>query len=240
MGGNAPEEEIAMSIETFPNLPITAVALDPEPSTITTRGKPPQLRDRVEFGGPLVTAITEEYHKEDADLQAFLVARADSYRFVLAHMSVNFPPINPPLSRASVEVNLSDDANSGFTLAYSIFPTHLGSPYEVTRGYELGPELTIGPVAAKAGTASATTVEHGIRDFIVGGPELSAHPAWIFQPTPVQKLVGSTRLVMVIRVPVGRSGALTVDLHAALKRRFLKREVPLPGSDAARPGLVTF
>jgi hypothetical protein len=155
-------------------------------------------------------------------------------------MSVNFPLGKPPLSRARVEVNLSDDANSGSTLAYSIFPTHLGSPYEVTQGYEIGPELTVGPVAAKAGTASTTVTEHGIRHFVDGGPELSAHPAWTFQPTPVQKLVGSTRLVMVIRVPVGRSGALTVDLHAAIKRRFIKRQVPLPGSEAARPGLVTF
>jgi hypothetical protein len=240
VGGNAPEEEIAMSIETFPDLPISAVALDLEPSTITTRSKPVRLEDRVEFGGPIVTSITEDYHKDDTDLQAFLVARASSYRFVLAHMSVNFPPKEPSLSQASVQVNLSDDANSGLTLAYSIFPTHLRSPYEVTRGYELGPELTIGPVAAKVGTFSSTTVEHGTRDFIFGGPELSAHPAWIFQPTPVQKLIGSTRLVMVIQIPVGRSGTLTVNLNAALKQRFRKREVPLPGTDAARPGLVTF
>ena len=197
-----------MLIETFPILPVSAVALDPDPLTIAKRRRPPPLTDRVEFGGPLVTAITHKYHKEDADLQAFLVARADSYRFVLAHMSVNFRPNDPPLSRASVEVNLTDDTNSGLTLAYSIFPTHLGSPYEVSRGYEFGPELTIGPVTARAGTVSTTTVDHGTRDFVVGGPELSAHPAWIFQPTTVQKLVGSTRLVMVIQIPVGRTGAL--------------------------------
>jgi hypothetical protein len=229
-----------MPNETFPDLPTSAVALNLEPLTITTRKQPPPLKGRVEFGGPLVTEITKKYHEDDADLQAFLKSRAASYRFVLAHMSVNFPPGKPPLTQASVQVNLSDDANSGLTLAYSIFPTRLSSPYEVAKGYEVGPELTIGPVKGKLGSFSAKTTEKGARDFVVGGPELSAHPAWIFQSTPAQKITGSTRLVMVIQIPVGRTGTLTVSLNAALKERFWKRQIPLPGADDARPGLVTF
>lgn len=156
-------------------------------------------------------------------------------------MSVNFPPSHPPaLSGASVQISLEDDGNTGETLAFSLFPTQAGTNYEVTKGFSLAPTLTVGPVAAGLGSADFSHKDQGTRDFVVGGPELSAHPAWIFQPTPVQELRGSTRLVMVIQVPVGRTGTLGVDLHAQVEKgRFRKRQIPLPGATEASPKAVS-
>ena len=105
----------------------------------------------------------------------------------------------------------------------------------------VAPTLTVGPVAAGLGSADVSTHDQGTRDFVVGGPELSAHPAWIFQPTPVQELVGSTRLVMVIQVLVGRTGTLGVSLQAQVEqRRFRKHQITLPGATDANPRAVSF
>jgi hypothetical protein len=232
-----------MAVESFPSLPMAAVDLEPVADGAAFRSRSaPLLGDRVEFGGPLVTPIDDTYRPDDADLQTFVKGLANRWRFVLAHMSVNFPSSNPPaLSRASVQVSLDDDANTGDTLAFSIFPTHAGSSYDITRGFSIAPTLTVGPVGAGLGQADFGTTDHGTRDFVVGGPELSAHPAWIFQPTPVQELRGATRLVMVIQVPVGRTGSLGVNLQAQVEmRRFRKHRIPLEGASDANPKAVSF
>jgi hypothetical protein len=232
-----------LAVESFPSLPWAAVALDPEGIEYALRGpSAPELKDRVEFGGPLVTPVDKDYRPSDDDLQAFIRGQADSWRFVLAHMSINFPPsYPPPLTRASVQVSLADDAKTGHTVAYSLFPTHAGTSYDVTQGFSISPTLTVGPVTAAPGSIGKSTADHGTRDFVVGGPELSAHPAWNFQRTPVQELLGSTRLIMVIQVPVERTGVLTVDLTAEVEQgRFRKRQIPLPGATGASPRAVNF
>lgn len=222
-----------LATEAFPRLPRTAIALEPEAVATAVRGPDaPELKGRVEFRGPLVTPIDERYRPDDADLQAFIRGRANRLRFLVAHMSVNFPvSYPPPLSRAAVQVALDDDGNTGETIAYSLFPTHAGTSYDVTRGFSISPTLTVGPVAGGPGSFGSSNVEHGTRDFVVGGPELSAQPSWTFQPTPAQELVGSTRLVMVIQIPKGRSGTISVDLAAVVEQgRFRKHRIALPGT----------
>ncbi len=200
------------------------------------------LKGRVEFGGPVVAPIDEHYNPGDADLQAFIRGRADHLRFLIAHMSVSFPmSLPPPLSRAAVQVALDDDANTGETIAYSLFPTHAGTSYDLTRGFSISPTLTVGPVTVGLGSVSSSTADHGTRDFVVGGPELSSHPSWSFQPTPTQELTGATRLVMVIQIPKERTGTLSVDLTAEVEQgRFRKRRIPLPAADQANPRAVSF
>lgn len=201
-----------------------------------------ELRDRIEFGGPIVTPIDGSYRPGDEDLQAFIRGEAGRRRFVLAHMSINFPPsYPPPLTRAGVHVSLDDDGHTGETIAYSIFPMHAGTAYDVTQGFSISPTLAVGPVSAALGSAGRSTTDHGTRDFVVGGPELSARPVWAFQRTPTQDLFGSTRLVMVIQVPAGRTGSLAVDLTAEVAQgRFRKRQIPLPAAANANPRSVTF
>ncbi len=232
-----------MAVEAFPPLPQAPITLEPETVVAVVRGsEAPALKDRVEFGGPIVTAIDERYRPDDADLQAFIRGQAGRMRFLIAHMSVNFPlSYPPPLSRATVLVALGDDGDTGETMAYSLFPTHGGTNYDVTQGFSISPTLTVGPVSAGLGSASSSHTEHGTRDFVTGGPELSAHPSWRFEPTPVQDLVGSTRLVMVIQIPRERSGTLGVDLAAEIGQgRFRKQRIPLPGASEASPRVVSF
>lgn len=233
-----------MAIEAFPPLPRGAVALPPDEveGEILRDPDAPELRERVEFGGPSVTPIDSRYRPDDVDLQAFIRGNADRLRFVIAHMSVNFPPSQPPpLSRATVTVTLEDDVHSGETIAYSIFPTHAGTGYDVTRGFSISPTLTVGPVTAVPGSVSDSRVDHGTQDFVVGGPELSANPSWNFKPTPAQELVGSTRLIMIIQIPKERVGTLSVDLAAEVEHgRFRKRRIPLPTASGANPHAVGF
>ena len=201
------------------------------------------LSDRVEFGGPLVVPVDSTYRPEDPDLQAFLKAQAPRFRFALAQMSVKFPFGDPPLATASVEVDLVDDNETGQTSAYSILPTNLTSPKEETRGFTLQPNLTVAGTGGTVGGPSWSTTYHGTRAYMIGGPELSPHPAWMFQRSPAQDIEGSTRLIMVIQVPAGRTGSLTVSLQASLYKtrlRFFKRRIPLPGASAANPAVVTF
>jgi hypothetical protein len=232
-----------LAVESFPSLPMAAVALDPEGVEYLLRGpSAPELKDRVEFGGPIVTPIGKDYRPNDDDLQAFIRGQADRWRFVLAHMSINFPPsYPPPLTRAGVQVSLDDDANTGQTVAYSLFPTHAGTSYDVTQGFSISPTLTVGPVTAAPGSVGKSTTDHGTRDFVVGGPELSAHPVWNFQRTSAQELLGSSRLILVIQVPVGRTGVLTVDVTAGVEQgRWRKRQIPLPAATGASPRAVNF
>ena len=201
------------------------------------------LSNRVEFGGPLVVPVDNTYHPEDSNLQAFLKAQAGKFRFALAQMSVKFPFGNPPLATASVEVDLDDDAATGQTFAYSILPTNLTSPKEATKSFTLQPNVTVAGTGGTIGGPSWSTTDHGTRAYMIGGPELSPHPAWMFQRTPAQVIEGSTRLVIVIQVPAGRAGSLTVSLQASVEKkrfRFFKRLIPLPGADAANPAVVKF
>lgn len=229
------------------------ITLEPEPAALlfddnllsaedAERAKE-TLSDRVEFGGPLVVPIDKTYHPEDPDLQAFLKAQAPRFRFALAQMSVKFPFGDPPLATASVGVDLTDNAATGQTFAYSILPTNLTSPKEETRGFTLQPNLTVLGTGGTVGGPNWSTTDHGTRAYLIGGPELSPHPSWMYQRTPAQEIEGSTRLIMVIQVPADRIGSLTVSLQASLHKtrlRFFKRQIPLSGAEAANPALVTF
>lgn len=214
------------------------------PGTAAAKGpKLPTLSDRVEFGGPSVVPIDSKYCPGDSKLQAFLNAHAGSFRFVLAEMSVNFPFGKPPLATASVEVDLEDDDATAETFAYSILPTNLTSPKDATKGFELQPNATILGTGGTIGGASWSTTVHGSQAYMIGGPELSPHPAWMFRRTSAQEIEGSTRLVMVVQVPDDCTGSLTVSLQASVHKtglRFVKREIPLPGADAANPAVVRF
>ena len=217
-------------------------SFDLEPGTVDLQVRGPSaplLKDRIEFGGPLVTPIDSSY-PGDADLRTFVRGFESKLRFFLVHMSVNFPPsYPPPLTRASVQVTLADDVGGDEAIAYSLFPTRLGTAYEVSKGFALSPTLTVGPVGGGLGSVTRGTMEHGTRDFVVGGPELSPHPAWIFQPTSAQALVGSTRLVMIIQLPVARKGTLAVSLSAEVEQgRFRKRRIPLPGASDVDPQVI--
>jgi hypothetical protein len=186
----------------------------------------PTLVERLRFGGPELVQITSDYHPEDAELQAFL--RTTKERWFLAHMALTFPVRKgPPLDSATVQVHLYDDGDPSQTIAFSILPLSAGKPYEKTRGFTIGPNVNGGVVGISLGSVSGAVTTHGT-DYLIGGPELSADPAWQFQPTPAQKLVGSTRLSMILRVPNGRTGKMSIDLSATiLNGVFQRHQVPL-------------
>jgi hypothetical protein len=227
---------VELELETWPSSgPETYGAYD------QVRGRE-TLTGRVRFGGPVVAPIDGTYHPEDAELQAYLKAQAGSLRFVLALMSVTFPFGVPPLITASVEVDLRDDTGTGQTLAYSVFPANATSAKEVTRGFTLQPDLTILGTGGSAGGLTNSTTEQGTKSYLIGGPSLSPSPAWAFRRTQAQDIEGTTGLVMVVQVPVARTGSLSVSLLASIEERFRfgKRQVPLDGADAASPAVITF
>jgi hypothetical protein len=229
-------------METYPSLDMSLVDLDPPTVDVVLRAADAgQLKDRVEFGGPRLTPIDEQYKPDDADLQAFIRGQKD-LRFVLAHMSINFPfSRGPALVSAAVAVSLDDSAQSGDTIAWSLFPTHAGNSREVNQGWSLSPSATVGPVTAALGSISRTTTDHVTVDFVTGGPELSAHPSWQFRPTANEELTGSTRLIMVIQLPKESVGSLRVSLGANVEEgRFFKKNIPLPGADEVNPDVVGF
>jgi hypothetical protein len=200
------------------------------------------LTGRVEFGGPVVAPVDGTYHPEDAELQAYLKSQARSLRFVLALMSVNFPFGAPPLVAASVEVSLWDDSGTDHALAYSVFPSSVAQAKEVSHGFALQPNLTIAGTGGTLGGPTRNTVDHGTEAYLIGGPELTSRPAWRFRRTKAQDIVGPTRLIMVVQVPAGRTGSLSVSLAASIDKRFgfSKRPVPLNGAAGGNPAVITF
>jgi hypothetical protein len=239
---------VALMLDTFP-VP-RPVVLELEPSSFPgspavedqVRATRETLTGRVGFGGPMVIPIDGTYHSEDAELQAFVKAQAANFRFALALMSVNFPFGDPPLSTVSVEVNLGDDAGTGQTLAFSVSPANACYAKDVSRGFTVQPDLTVAGTGGSIGGPSWTTDHHGAEFYLIGGPELSPRPAWQYRRTPGQDIVGSTRLIMVIQVPAGRIGSLSVSLLASIEERFLfsKRQVPLPGAAGDSPAVIMF
>jgi hypothetical protein len=232
-----------MAYESFPDgLVFQSVALEPEPGSVvrSVTGAPALLADRLRFAGPQVTPIDARYRADDQDLQAFIANTVDK-RFVLAIMALDFPTYDgPELASANVKVALRDSAEPSEAIAWSLLPMAAGSPYELTRGYDVSPSLKIGTVgvAAKGQTA---TVDHGQRTYLRGSGELTADPSWAFTPTATQKLEGSTRLSMVIQIPRQRTGTISVTLAATTGHgRFRKRRIPLQGDTADAPREVQF
>ena len=106
-------------MEDSDSLTLQPITLESEPAALSFDGEvltaedavraKETLSDRLEFGGPMVVPIDSGYHPEDSELQVFLKAQSENFRFALAQMSVNFPFGKPPLATASVEVDLADD-----------------------------------------------------------------------------------------------------------------------------------
>lgn len=228
-----------MIVESFPALDMRDVELEQFPAPPRLRGPVlPSLSERLQLGGPVFVPISADYHADDADLQAFI--RGSQERWVLAHLAVTFPPRDgPPLESATVQVNLGDSGQPAATIAFSILPLASGTPYERTGSFTLSPNVTIGAAAGiSLGSAGTQIVQHGQDSFVIGDGELSAHPAWHFQPTPTQPLAGSNRLSMIVQVPAGRTGTISVDLSAQVRTgTFRRRQVPL-APDAAADGHV--
>jgi hypothetical protein len=232
-----------LAYETFPEgLIFSTFELEPEPGAMQTRGRPvPLLTDRLRFGGPQVTLINDRYRPDDQDLQAFVRANSATKRFVLALMALDFPLCDgPQLVGADVAVTLRDDGGPSETIAYSVSPLTCGSPYELSRGYTISPNLKIGSIGV-GGQRQAGKVDHGECSYVFGGGELTANPSWTFRPTETQKLEGSTRLSLVIQVPCRRAGTMSVSVGAAIDEgRFRKRRVPLQGALSDTPGTAEF
>jgi hypothetical protein len=191
--------------------------------------------DRVQFGGPLVTAISSEYHPDDADLHAFMTGSDD--RWALVHMGITFRPSEGSRFKgARVQVNPSDDGDPSKTIAFSVLPLGSGMPYEESDSFTVSPSVKAGGLELALGSGGKSVVRKGIDTFLIGGAEGSAAPAWTFTPTKAQQLVGSSRLAMTVRVPRGRSAKLSVHLEAEIAERrwtFLKTRTPLRLLDPA-------
>lgn len=200
------------------------------------------LTGRVEFGGPVSMPIDRNYHPEDVELQTYLEAKDGSLRFVLVIMSVNFPYGEPDLVTAEVKVELSDSGETGQTLAYSLYPTELSNAKDANRSVTIKPDLTIAGVGVSGGELDRGSVEHGTVSYVIGGPELSARPSWSFRKTPTQAIDKPARLGMVIQVPVGCTGSLTVTLGAAIDKHtlFSKKHIRLDHASDETPSAITF
>lgn len=217
-----------MIIESFPAITMATVELEPANPQLRGR-KLPSLKDRLKFGGPLFARITTDYHPDDADLQAFL--HGSQERWVLAHLALGFPSSDgPPLATASVQVNLGDDGEPAETIAFSILPVAAGTPYEESEKFTINPHATVGhTVGISLGSFGRETVRRGQEVFLTGDGELTSRPAWHFKSTPTHKLAGSMRLSMILRVPNGRVGRISIDLSATVLdgAPFRRRQVPL-------------
>jgi hypothetical protein len=232
-----------MADEAFDDgLTYQPIVLDPqpEPGGVRRSRAPQPLADRVRFGGPLFTPIDSRYLPEDQDFQA-LVAGATDKRFLLATISVDFPPSDEAqLADAIVEVALRDDAEPSEVIAYQLIPLTAGTQFEVTRTYSLKPSIKVGPVGVDVNGQTAS-VDHGERTYLNGGGELTANPSWTFTPTKTQKLEGPNRLRMLIQIPRERTGTMSVTIRATVGGgRFWKRRVPLQGAPADARGRVQF
>jgi hypothetical protein len=223
--------------EQFPSLEMRAVDLEAVPIGPRLRGAlRPTLRERLLFGGPAVTQISSSYHPEDADLQAFIAG--SDHRWALAHLAVTFPSAeDQPLVFATVKVTLADDGDPPATIAFSLLPLSSGTAYKETRSYSVSPSVTAGGIGVTLGSVGKEKEVQGIDVFISGGGELTAAPAWTFTRTATQPLVGSSRLAMVVQVPPGRLGRISVDLEAEILERpawkLRRQKIPLAADESA-------
>lgn len=160
---------------------------------------PPIISDaRLRFGGPFITEIDKSFHPEDADLQAFLSAKSQQYRWFLAHMAVTIlKGDGPRLESAKVNVTLSDDGTPTGTIAYSVHPEAVEAP---TRQ---APTFTLNPTAAGISVGSVTLQPvRRKKIFLASSGVLSTNVSWTFTRLRSQPLEqSSTRLVMVISAP---------------------------------------
>jgi hypothetical protein len=180
----------------------------------------PRLAGRVALGGPIAAKVSAALVNEDPALAAFVEAEAATSRFVLLHLAVTFLTAegDPPLDTASVEFRM-DGGSGAAPIAWSMAPSVVTHPSEVSRKVTIGPQLKLlGAEVGGLGVERSRTHQSS-EVFLEALRELRSDPAWAFSRTASAALRGSHRLVMIAHASLGTSARAEVSLRATVRRR---------------------
>lgn len=181
------------------------------------------------FGGPLAVPIGVADAVDDQALATFIGAEAATWRYILVHSSISFPgeTRRPRLETAEVDVVLSDNQGSR-AVAWSMLPVLASTPYEHRSALTIGPAIKLQGADFSFGSFRRETVRLGKDAFLLASGELTSEPTWSFCRTRTVPLVGSYRLVMVVRAPVDCPVTMNVVLAGSIRvGRFRKKTVVL-------------
>lgn len=195
--------------------------------TFTPRPPPPEPSPWFRFGGPLAVPIGIADVEHDRALATFMAAEAAAWRYLLVHSSVSFASTRgyPRLETADVEVTLRDDSEVPCVVAWSMLPTLASSQHETRSALTLGPSVKLQDADFSLGSFTRETARLGKDVFLVATGELTSCPKWSFCRTATVNLIGSHRLVMVVRAPVDTPLTMNVALSGSIRVGRFRRKI---------------
>jgi hypothetical protein len=170
----------------------------------------------VKFGGPLAVPIGTAEVDGDAALLAFMKEEEASWQLVHSAVTFDAEDGDPDLETAAVRLAFGGP-NGATTVAWSMLPESASTPYDVNRGFSLGPEVKLSAVGASAGSIDGAKTHHGEDVYLRAGGLFTQSPEWKFKRTKTVKLAGSYRLVMVARGLRGTTAQLAVTLEGSVR-----------------------
>lgn len=199
----------------LPPLPQQKVSLQLESDLRTVGGA---LDGRITLGGPIAASVTPAYVAGDADLRLYVEQEAAHSIYHLVHLSLSFEAEldTPALETTALELSLSSTAAAHEPVAWSMMPTRITDPTQLSTTVRLGPQLKLFGIDATAGSWERGRVERDKDVFLEALHELRADPAWHLYRTQTMPLRGSHRFIMVLRAPRGATTRVNITVRASV------------------------
>jgi hypothetical protein len=195
------------------DLPEADVLLEPE--RIKGGGLDPARR--LTIGGPLTIPLDEgTADPNDHELRAFMTQEAGTYAYWQVLLSCTFRrDDDEPFASASVNLTLAreDGKPEPAPVAWSMRPLSLLQLRPIPWSVKLGTSVHF--LTAEAEWHPGDKTEPAV--LALG--ELEPTPGWDFSKTAASPLLGSQRLTLIVRAPVGVATAGELSVDAGIIRR---------------------
>lgn len=184
------------------------------------------LEGPVSIGGPITVPLTKERAADDPDLQAFF-EQDTAHRYDLVHLAGTFAPVDEPLQRVWIAIELSrpDAGPAPLPIAWSMKPERLEDEVTTSAKATLDADAKLLKAGLEIGS-SRVSKDVSLQALYT----MQSNPTWILERTDSAQISGVQRFVLVVRSPVDAPARGRVEVGAVVQRRrlvFLTKKVPL-------------
>jgi hypothetical protein len=198
----------------------------------SSRGALEPLVGPVSIGGPVTVPLTKDAAKDDPELQAFLEGEK-SHRYDLVHLAATFAPVDEPLQRVWIAVQLTrpDGGPEPLPVAWSMKPIQLSDEVTMANKATVGADAKLLSAGVELGS-SRVSKDVSLQALYL----MQSTPTWVLEETKSAQISGVQRFVLVVRSPKDAPARGRVDVGAIVTRkRFGPLTHKMPLTDVPEP-----